>query len=386
MFEYRKMFTTVALLWCCGFSATPNSMIFNDFPLAFDNAWQSYKRSAVEHYHIDSVVLVSGALGEYGKTVFFFDGNRPKIEGNYLNTINGYITQSKSLYTFDNDNLGYSTSKYSKNATNGTWNITDSMKLRFNGSDYFKSMALYVWDSTGTIMEPRLMDVFRDGNNRTDSVIIKVSSTVSGLYMTRTAKYTYFYDNLNRYSLRTDTTKTEVTGASITFPVVVTRNAFSYTANTMTIVRKDSSNAGWIAKDSIYALLMNDSMLSSEEKYVWNDTTSKWVKSLRKVFTYNTSGACSTETTYGKNADTGWTIISKTTFFYDNYSGPSLPSLDDVVAVVKVPQAGNKVVTGTAIVTHNGKLSRGQMYTLTGRKNVAAVPLIRSAVQRFIKE
>jgi hypothetical protein len=386
MVNCRKVLTSIVLLSCCSFSITPNSMIFNDFPLVFDNSWRSYKSSAVEHYHVDSVVLVSGALGEYGKTVFFFEGNRPKIEGNYLNTINGYITQSKSMYTFDNDNYGYSTSKYIKNSKNGTWNISDSMKLRFNGSEFFKSMALYVWDSTGTMMEPRLMDVYRDINNRADSVILKVGGMVSGMHMTRTAKYTYFYDNQNRYILRTDTTTTDVTGASIVVPIAVTRHSFTYTSNAMTIVRKDSSNNGWLVKDSIYASLMNDSMLSSEEKYVWNDTTSKWVKLLRKVFTYNTDGTCSTETTYGKNADSGWTIISKTCFFYNNYSGPVLPSLDEDVSVIKVQPVDKRTVTRTSILMHKGKLSPGQVYTLTGRKSVVAVPLAQSAVLRFIRE
>jgi hypothetical protein len=385
MHNCKKILTIVVLFACSGFSATPNSMIFNDFPLAFDNAWQSYKSLNVEHYHVDSAVLVSGGLGEYGKTVFFFDGNRPKIEGNYVNTINGYITQCKALYTFDNDNYGYSISSYQKNSKTSTWNISDSMKLRFNGSDFCKSMALYVWDSTGTLMEPRLMDVFRDNNNRTDSVILKVSGMFSGMHMTRATKYTYFYDNKNRYALRTDTTKTEVTGVTIEIPVVVTRHTFVYTSNAMTIVRKDSSNAGWLVKDSIIAALLNDSMISSEEKYIWNDTTAKWVKSLKKIFTYNTNGTCATETNYGKNADTGWTIISKTCFYYDNYSGPALPSLDEMVSVVKALPA-HKAIIKNSIVMYNGRLSRGQVYTLTGRRNLAAVPFIHSAMQRFIKE
>jgi len=386
MSNYWKIPLTVISFYCGSFSATPNSMIFNDFPLVFDNAWKSYKDSTVEHYHVDSAVLVSGALGEYGKTVFSFDGKRPKIEGNYLNTINGYIAQSKSFYTFDNDNYGYGTSNYVKNSKKGTWDIYDSMKLRFNSADYFMSMALYVWDSTGTQMDPRLMTVYRDVNDRTDSVILTVSGVVSGMQMTRTTKYAYFYDNQNRYALRIDSTKTEITGAPVVVPLSISRHAFTYTSNSMTIVRRDSVNSGWCAKDSIYASMLNDSTLAFEEKYIWNDTTSKWIKLLKKIFTYNTNGTCAIETSYGKNADTGWTIISKTCFYYDNYSGPALPSLDETVYIVKVPPGNDKSVIRPTVVTHAGKLLPGQVYTLTGRKNTAAVPLLPSAAQRFIRE
>ncbi|HMA65022.1 MAG: hypothetical protein ACM31E_03700, partial [Fibrobacterota bacterium] len=87
---------------------------------------------------------------------------------------------------------------------------------------------------------------------------------------------------------------------------------------------------------------------------------------------------------FRKNADTGWTIISKTCFFYDNYSGPALPSLDETNVVVKTPSAYNKTIIRPTIITHAGNVVPG--YTLTGRKSMSSVPLFHSAVQRFIKE
>jgi len=355
MNKYRYAFTCIIASTVFSAASTPNSHLFNDFTLEFENSWNQFKSGNIEKWSVDSVNNGSGGIKESTRNITTSSSGKPQTFATYKPNGDGTWSPVRQIMIdFDSDNHGFLQRIFSKDSGAASWRqIADTVKLQYNANDKVISWNMSMHDTLGAAVQNISMNVFRNNTDLMDSAIFSVDVAMMGMQMTQLQKIIYTYDGESRYLIITDTSKTIIGGQ--TSSQEISRSTFTYGLGSMIIIKEKFAQAAWVKEDSINVKYSGDGIISNEEIYS-ADNQGVWKKDRKIVYTYADNNLFTDTTFVGSNADE-WEFSDKSTYYYTEYNGPALPPID---------------ITGIRTITsdylHNAHKVKPELY-LNGLRN-----------------
>lgn len=353
-------------------ASTPNSQYFNDFSLEMETGWKAYVEQKADKWHVDSIYF-DGVWALDELTVADIKVGDATYTGDF-NSKNGVlVSRSRTSIKKDNDNLGYTITAANKDTLTGLWYKATETQLKFNSSGKCLSWSLNSYTLNSSTPQVVTMTVYHNANNLIDSSITSMSMASNGTNVDMKMKSNYQYDAQNRYIERLDSTIISMTDFPAPIVNGIKKNVITYGNQSMIIKVESYDDNTWTNSDSIYVSLNTDEEIVYEEQYSWDDDNSTWSSGEKIAYEYE-NGKIVSEINYSKENDT-WDKIGVIRYYYTDYNGSQLPSLDGEITANKIQKIISKTqnsLRSKLVMVNKPDIMSGsnQKFLLDGRRIV----------------